>query len=172
MLNHYLLPSTNYHTPNWAEPTLDHLILPPPPTPPPPPPMAQLYNNETPYQELPNGGTQLLLVKQSKIKYMFNFQPFCEKDYLNTLEKCCKCQEPILDRILRATGKPYHPQVKQFFVYIVKQASLLHIQWDLNNGLFWYSNGPKWSDHGMVCYSNGPKWSDHGMVCYSNGDLN
>ena len=86
---------------------------------------------------------------------MFNFQPFCEKDYLNTLEKCCKCQEPILDRILRATGKPYHPQVKQFFVYIVKQASLLHIQWDLNNGLFWYSNGPKWSDHGMVCYSNG-----------------
>ena len=45
--------------------------------------------------------------------YLFNslFQPFCEADYLNTLEKCCKCQKPILDRILRATGKPYHPQV-------------------------------------------------------------
>merc|ERR1712039_577721 len=31
-------------------------------------------------------------------------------DYLDTLEKCCKCLGPILDRILRATGKPYHPQ--------------------------------------------------------------
>ena len=42
------------------------------------------------------------------------FQPFCEGDYLNTLEKCCKCTQPILDRILRATGKPYHPQVSEF----------------------------------------------------------
>lgn len=36
-------------------------------------------------------------------------KPYCEEDYLNTLEKCCVCQKPILDRILRATGKPYHP---------------------------------------------------------------
>lgn len=39
----------------------------------------------------------------------------CECCYLgprpqNSLEKCCVCTEPILDRILRATGKPYHPQ--------------------------------------------------------------
>ena len=27
----------------------------------------------------------------------------------NTLEKCSICNKPILDRILRATGKPYHP---------------------------------------------------------------
>lgn len=36
-------------------------------------------------------------------------KPYCEDDYLNTLEKCCVCEKPILDRILRATGKPYHP---------------------------------------------------------------
>jgi len=35
--------------------------------------------------------------------------PLCEADYTNTLEKCCKCCQPILERILRATGKPYHP---------------------------------------------------------------
>lgn len=33
----------------------------------------------------------------------------CEEDYLNTLEKCCVCSQPIRDRILRATGQPYHP---------------------------------------------------------------
>lgn len=27
----------------------------------------------------------------------------------DTLEKCSVCQIPILDRILRATGRPYHP---------------------------------------------------------------
>lgn len=30
--------------------------------------------------------------------------------FQNTLEKCSVCMKPILDRILRATGKPYHPQ--------------------------------------------------------------
>jgi len=29
---------------------------------------------------------------------------------MNTLERCSVCNKPILDRILRATGKPYHPQ--------------------------------------------------------------
>ncbi len=37
-------------------------------------------------------------------------KPYCSRDYLGTqLEKCCKCLDPILERILRATGKPYHP---------------------------------------------------------------
>ncbi|XP_050315639.1 thyroid receptor-interacting protein 6 [Anthonomus grandis grandis] len=46
---------------------------------------------------------------QGKPFYALDGHPYCEEDYLNTLEKCCVCQKPILDRILRATGKPYHP---------------------------------------------------------------
>lgn len=41
--------------------------------------------------------------------YSVDGNPLCQADYKNTLEKCCKCFSPILDRILRATGKPYHP---------------------------------------------------------------
>ncbi|XP_074655205.1 zyxin-like isoform X2 [Tubulanus polymorphus] len=37
-------------------------------------------------------------------------KPFCEDCYLATLEKCSVCSKAITDRILRATGKPYHPQ--------------------------------------------------------------
>lgn len=47
---------------------------------------------------------------QGKPFYALEGHPFCEEDYLNTLEKCSVCLEPILERILRATGKPYHPQ--------------------------------------------------------------
>ena len=47
---------------------------------------------------------------QGKPFYALDGKPFCQTDYMNTLEKCCKCLSPILDRILRATGKPYHPQ--------------------------------------------------------------
>ncbi|XP_032684294.1 thyroid receptor-interacting protein 6 isoform X2 [Odontomachus brunneus] len=46
---------------------------------------------------------------QGKPFYSLEGKPYCEEDYLNTLEKCCVCIRPILDRILRATGKPYHP---------------------------------------------------------------
>ncbi|XP_014203442.1 lipoma-preferred partner homolog isoform X2 [Copidosoma floridanum] len=46
---------------------------------------------------------------QGKPFYPLEGKPYCEEDYLNTLEKCCVCTLPILDRILRATGKPYHP---------------------------------------------------------------
>ncbi|XP_014224949.1 lipoma-preferred partner homolog [Trichogramma pretiosum] len=46
---------------------------------------------------------------QGKPFYSLEGKPHCEDDYLNTLEKCCVCTLPILDRILRATGKPYHP---------------------------------------------------------------
>ncbi|CAG4946887.1 unnamed protein product [Colias eurytheme] len=41
--------------------------------------------------------------------YDVDGQPYCEADYYETLEKCSVCNKPILDRILRATGKPYHP---------------------------------------------------------------
>ncbi|XP_043278757.1 thyroid receptor-interacting protein 6 [Venturia canescens] len=46
---------------------------------------------------------------QGKSFYSLEAKPYCEEDYLNTLEKCSVCARPILDRILRATGKPYHP---------------------------------------------------------------
>lgn len=47
---------------------------------------------------------------QGKPFYALEGKPYCEEDYLNTLEKCSVCMKPILERILRATGKPYHPQ--------------------------------------------------------------
>ncbi|ALC48080.1 Zyx [Drosophila busckii] len=47
---------------------------------------------------------------QGKPFYALDGKPFCEYDYLQTLEKCSVCLKPILERILRATGKPYHPQ--------------------------------------------------------------
>ncbi|XP_013187640.2 lipoma-preferred partner homolog [Amyelois transitella] len=46
---------------------------------------------------------------QGKPFYAVEGQPYCEADYYETLEKCSVCYKPILDRILRATGKPYHP---------------------------------------------------------------
>lgn len=46
---------------------------------------------------------------EGKPFYAVEGQPYCELDYYETLEKCSVCDEPILDRILRATGKPYHP---------------------------------------------------------------
>ncbi|XP_064073735.1 lipoma-preferred partner homolog [Vanessa tameamea] len=46
---------------------------------------------------------------QGKPFYAVEGNPYCEADYYETLEKCSVCNNPILDRILRATGKPYHP---------------------------------------------------------------
>lgn len=46
---------------------------------------------------------------QGKPFYAVDGEPYCEADYYDTLEKCSVCDKPILDRILRATGKPYHP---------------------------------------------------------------
>ncbi|XP_066519454.1 lipoma-preferred partner isoform X2 [Hoplias malabaricus] len=34
---------------------------------------------------------------------------YCEPCYINTLETCNICSKPIMERILRATGKAYHP---------------------------------------------------------------
>ncbi|UYV82015.1 RNF41 [Cordylochernes scorpioides] len=47
---------------------------------------------------------------QGKPFFAMEGKPYCEEDYINTLEKCCVCAKPILDRIIRATGKPYHPK--------------------------------------------------------------
>ncbi|XP_077998473.1 uncharacterized protein LOC144451487 isoform X2 [Glandiceps talaboti] len=42
--------------------------------------------------------------------YALEGKAYCEECYFATLEKCSVCYEPIMDRILRATGKPYHPR--------------------------------------------------------------
>ncbi|KAH8272497.1 hypothetical protein KR044_011887, partial [Drosophila immigrans] len=54
--------------------------------------------------------TECKINLQGKPFYALDGNPFCEYDYLQTLEKCSVCLKPILERILRATGKPYHPQ--------------------------------------------------------------
>ncbi|XP_059549593.1 thyroid receptor-interacting protein 6 isoform X2 [Myotis daubentonii] len=41
--------------------------------------------------------------------YAVERRAYCESCYVATLEKCSKCSQPILDRILRAMGKAYHP---------------------------------------------------------------
>jgi hypothetical protein len=46
--------------------------------------------------------------------YAVDGKALCERDYTNTLEKCCKCFNPILDRILRATGEQVNLQPKSF----------------------------------------------------------
>lgn len=42
--------------------------------------------------------------------YALDKKSYCESCYISTLEKCSKCTKPILDRILRAMGKAYHPR--------------------------------------------------------------
>ncbi|XP_013360433.1 PREDICTED: zyxin [Chinchilla lanigera] len=41
--------------------------------------------------------------------YSLEGAPYCESCYTDTLEKCHTCGQPITDRMLRATGKAYHP---------------------------------------------------------------
>ncbi|XP_061664731.1 thyroid receptor-interacting protein 6 isoform X2 [Syngnathoides biaculeatus] len=42
--------------------------------------------------------------------YALDKKSYCESCYISTLEQCSKCSKPILDRILRAMGKAYHPR--------------------------------------------------------------
>ncbi|CAI5668918.1 unnamed protein product [Oreochromis niloticus] len=42
--------------------------------------------------------------------YALDKKSYCESCYISTLERCSKCSKPILDRILRAMGKAYHPR--------------------------------------------------------------
>ncbi|KAL5013426.1 hypothetical protein ScPMuIL_007696 [Solemya velum] len=46
---------------------------------------------------------------KGKSFYSMDNKPYCEGCYMNTLEKCSVCSKPVTDRLLRATGKPYHP---------------------------------------------------------------
>ncbi|XP_061096884.1 lipoma-preferred partner isoform X3 [Conger conger] len=41
--------------------------------------------------------------------YAVEKKPFCEPCYIKTLETCTVCAEPIMERILRATDRAYHP---------------------------------------------------------------
>ncbi|XP_057283433.1 lipoma-preferred partner isoform X4 [Pezoporus wallicus] len=41
--------------------------------------------------------------------YAVEKKAYCEPCYINTLERCSVCAKPIMERILRATGKAYHP---------------------------------------------------------------
>ncbi|GFS10849.1 lipoma-preferred partner-like protein [Elysia marginata] len=59
---------------------------------------------------------------QGKSFFAMETKPYCEVCYVvsivkellfshtNTLERCSVCSKPITDRLLRATGKPYHPE--------------------------------------------------------------
>ncbi|XP_006887239.1 PREDICTED: zyxin [Elephantulus edwardii] len=42
--------------------------------------------------------------------YSLEGAPYCEGCYTDTLEKCNTCGQPITERMLRATGRAYHPQ--------------------------------------------------------------
>ncbi|XP_042676908.1 lipoma-preferred partner isoform X2 [Centrocercus urophasianus] len=41
--------------------------------------------------------------------YAVEKKAYCEPCYIKTLEQCSVCAKPIMERILRATGKAYHP---------------------------------------------------------------
>lgn len=53
--------------------------------------------------------------------YAVDKKAYCEPCYVNTLETCTICSKPIMERILRATGKAYHPHC---FTCVVCQRSL------------------------------------------------
>uniref|UniRef100_F1L825 Lipoma-preferred partner n=1 Tax=Ascaris suum TaxID=6253 RepID=F1L825_ASCSU len=41
--------------------------------------------------------------------YNVDGRPLCEQDYKNSLERCVSCGEPIMTKLLRASGSTYHP---------------------------------------------------------------
>jgi len=42
--------------------------------------------------------------------YAVDGKPYCEQDYIETLDKCANCHRPIMDKILRANQRAYHPE--------------------------------------------------------------
>nr|XP_020669272.1 lipoma-preferred partner [Pogona vitticeps]XP_020669273.1 lipoma-preferred partner [Pogona vitticeps]XP_020669274.1 lipoma-preferred partner [Pogona vitticeps]XP_020669275.1 lipoma-preferred partner [Pogona vitticeps]XP_020669276.1 lipoma-preferred partner [Pogona vitticeps]XP_020669277.1 lipoma-preferred partner [Pogona vitticeps]XP_020669278.1 lipoma-preferred partner [Pogona vitticeps] len=63
--------------------------------------------------------------------YAVEKKAYCEPCYINTLEQCSVCAKPIMERILRATGKAYHPHC---FTCVICQRSLDGIPFTVDAG--------------------------------------
>ncbi|XP_063264861.1 lipoma-preferred partner [Prinia subflava] len=63
--------------------------------------------------------------------YAVEKKAYCEPCYINTLEQCSVCAKPIMERILRATGKAYHPHC---FTCVMCQRSLDGIPFTVDAG--------------------------------------
>ncbi|XP_077204131.1 lipoma-preferred partner [Paroedura picta] len=63
--------------------------------------------------------------------YAVEKKAYCEPCYINTLEQCSVCTKPIMERILRATGKAYHPHC---FTCVMCQSSLDGIPFTVDAG--------------------------------------
>ncbi|XP_062833003.1 lipoma-preferred partner [Anolis carolinensis] len=63
--------------------------------------------------------------------YAVEKKAFCEPCYINTLEQCNVCAKPIMERILRATGKAYHPHC---FTCVICQRSLDGVPFTVDAG--------------------------------------
>ncbi|KAJ8418648.1 hypothetical protein AAFF_G00001470 [Aldrovandia affinis] len=66
-----------------------------------------------------------------KTFYALEKKPYCEPCYISTLEICTVCSEPIMERILRATEKAYHPHC---FTCVVCHRSLDGIPFTVDAG--------------------------------------
>uniref|UniRef100_A0A670KG37 LIM zinc-binding domain-containing protein n=1 Tax=Podarcis muralis TaxID=64176 RepID=A0A670KG37_PODMU len=63
--------------------------------------------------------------------YAVEKKAYCEPCYISTLEQCSVCAKPIMERILRATGKAYHPHC---FTCVICQRSLDGIPFTVDAG--------------------------------------
>ncbi|XP_070609953.1 lipoma-preferred partner [Erythrolamprus reginae] len=63
--------------------------------------------------------------------YAVEKKAYCEPCYINTLEPCSVCAKPIMERILRATGKAYHPHC---FTCVICNQSLDGIPFTVDAG--------------------------------------
>uniref|UniRef100_A0A2D4PLF7 LIM zinc-binding domain-containing protein n=1 Tax=Micrurus surinamensis TaxID=129470 RepID=A0A2D4PLF7_MICSU len=63
--------------------------------------------------------------------YAVEKKAYCEPCYINTLEQCSVCAKPIMERILRATGKAYHPHC---FTCVICSRSLDGIPFTVDAG--------------------------------------
>uniref|UniRef100_A0A0B8RQA5 Lipoma-preferred partner n=1 Tax=Philothamnus irregularis TaxID=1899461 RepID=A0A0B8RQA5_9SAUR len=63
--------------------------------------------------------------------YAVEKKAYCEPCYINSLEQCSVCAKPIMERILRATGKAYHPHC---FTCVICNRSLDGIPFTVDAG--------------------------------------